>query len=124
MNNEAIYDFIIIGGGPTGSTAAYYLCERGYKVLVLEKEYFPRQHVGESLLPFCYPLFEELGVLEEMKKRFVRKPGARFSNHDGTKSSTWCFRNILTDDSYLSFHVVRADFDKMLLDNCEKKGLK
>lgn len=122
MTKTELYDFIIIGGGPTGSSSAAYLCKKGYKVLILEKEKFPRQHVGESLLPFCYPLFKELGVLDEMKKRFVRKPGARFSNHDGTKSSTWCFKNIIPDESYLSFHVVRADFDKMLLDNSRKLG--
>lgn len=117
---QTIYDFLIIGGGPTGSSAAIYLRRKGYHVLVLEREKFPRQHVGESLLPFCYPLFQELGVLDEMKKRFVRKPGARFTNHDGSKSSTWCFRNIIHDESYLSFHVVRADFDKMLLDHARK----
>lgn len=116
------FDFIIIGGGPTGSTSAIFLRRKGHKVLVLEREKFPRQHVGESLLPFCYPLFEELGILEELKKRFPRKPGARFSNHDGTKSSTWCFRNIIQDDSYLSFHVVRADFDKLLLDKAAAEG--
>lgn len=116
------YDFIVAGGGPTGSTSAIYLRRKGYSVLVLEREYFPRQHVGESLLPFCYPLFKELGVLEDMKKRFVRKPGARFTNHDGSKSSTWCFRNIIQDESYLSFHVVRADFDKLLLDKAKSEG--
>lgn len=122
MMKESLYDFIIIGGGPTGSSSATYLSRKGYKVLVLEKEKFPRQHVGESLLPFCYPLFQELGVLDEMKRRFVRKPGARFSNHNGTQSSTWCFKNIIPDESYLSFHVVRADFDKMMLDNASKNG--
>ena len=120
--SEKLYDFIIIGGGPTGSSAAIYLRWKGYSVLVLEREKFPRQHVGESLLPFCYPLFQELGVLEEMEKRFVRKPGARFSSHDGSNSSTWCFKNIIHDDSYLSFHVVRADFDKMMLDRAKENG--
>jgi len=119
---QDLYDFIIIGGGPTGSSAAVYLSRKGYRTLVLEREKFPRQHVGESLLPFCYPLFKELGVLDEMRKRFVRKPGARFSNHDGSASSTWCFKNIIKDESYLSFHVVRADFDKMMLDNAQKEG--
>lgn len=120
--DKRVYDFIIAGGGPTGSTSAIYLRRKGYNVLVLEREYFPRQHVGESLLPFCFPLFQELGVLDDMKKRFVRKPGARFTNHDGTKSSTWCFRNIIQDESYLSFHVVRADFDKLLLDKAKSEG--
>jgi flavin-dependent dehydrogenase len=122
MRSDQLYDFIIIGGGPTGSSAAIYLRWKGYKVLVIEREKFPRPHVGESLLPFCYPLFKELGVLDEMKKMFVRKPGARFTNQDGTKSSTWCFRNIIPDESYLSFHVVRAQFDKLLLDHARKHG--
>ncbi len=121
MSNQ-LYDFIIIGGGPTGSSSAIYLRRKGYSVLVLEREKFPRQHVGESLLPFCYPLFQELGVLDEMKKRFVRKPGVRFTNHDGKSSSTWCFRNVIEDESYLSFHVVRADFDKMFLDHARMEG--
>ncbi len=121
MENK-IYDFIIIGGGPTGSSAAIYLRWKGHSVLVLEREKFPRQHVGESLLPFCYPIFKELGVYDEMKKRFPRKPGARFTNADGSSSSTWCFKNIIQDESYLSFHVVRADFDKMLLDKARENG--
>jgi len=116
------YDFLILGGGPTGSSAAIYLRRKGYSVLVMEREKFPRQHVGESLLPFCYPLFKELGVYDEMKKRFPRKPGARFTNSDGSSSSTWCFKNIIQDESYLSFHVVRADFDKMLLDKAKESG--
>jgi hypothetical protein len=120
--SEKIYDVIIIGGGPTGSSSAIYLRRKGYNVLVLEREKFPRQHVGESLLPFCYPIFKELGVLPEMEKRFVRKPGARFTSHDGKSSSTWCFKNIIHDESYLSFHVVRADFDKMMLDKAREEG--
>lgn len=119
---EKTYDVIIIGGGPTGSSSAIYLRRKNYSVLVLEREKFPRQHVGESLLPFCYPLFKELGVLPEMEKRFVRKPGARFTSHDGKTSSTWCFKNIIHDESYLSFHVVRADFDKMMLDKARAEG--
>ncbi|HYG52585.1 MAG TPA: tryptophan 7-halogenase, partial [Flavobacteriales bacterium] len=56
------------------------------------------------------------------KKRFVRKPAARFSNHDGSANSTWCFKNVLHDESYLSFHVIRAYFDDMLLKNARKNG--
>ncbi len=121
---EQQYDIIIIGAGPAGSTAATILAKAGFSVLVLEKEKFPREHVGESLLPFCYHILEELGVLEEMKARFTRKPGVTFSNIDGSSASHWCFRNEIKGPSYLSFHVRRSHFDQMLLQNSLKHGAK
>src|SRR5437773_503671 len=102
-------DVIVIGGGPAGSTAAGLLSRSGHNVLLLEKAKFPREHVGESLLPFCYTLFEDFGVLEEMKKHFVRKPGVRFLNKDGSVSTTWCFNHVIHDPTYLSFQVARAE---------------
>jgi len=125
MHNPSakLYDYIVIGCGPTGSTVATKLARLGYSVLVFEKTKFPRMHEGESLLPFCYPLFEELGVLDEMKKNFVRKPGARFTSHDGTKNATWCFRRVIHDESYLAFNVERARFDHILMENARKNGV-
>ena len=86
------YDVIIIGGGPTGSTSASLLAEKGYKVLVLEKEKFPREHIGESLIPASYHTLERLGVLEELKKISPRKPGVNFVDSDGNNESLWCFK--------------------------------
>lgn len=113
---------MIVGGGPAGSTAATLLAKRGHRVAVLEKEEFPREHVGESLLPYCYPIFEELGVLDELAERFVRKPGVRFVDTEGSTQTTWCFAHVIKGPSYLSFHVIRSEFDQLLLDNAARNG--
>jgi flavin-dependent dehydrogenase len=119
---STLYDVIVIGGGPTGSTMATFLTRLGHQVLVLEKEKFPREHVGESMLPFCYDLFEELGVLGEMKANFTRKPGVTFANIDGSRSSHWCFGRVIDGPQSLSFHARRSEFDEMLLNNSRREG--
>ena len=117
-----MYDVIIIGGGPAGSTAASLLARQGNSVLLLEKEKFPREHIGESLIPLSYHTLKNLGVLEELKKISPRKPGVNFVESDGKKQSLWCFKNVVKDKSYLSFHVKRSLFDEMLLNNSRKNG--
>ena len=92
------------------------------RVLLLEREKFPREHVGESLLPFCYPLLQDLGVIDQLKKNFVRKPGVRFVDRDGNISTTWCFDHVIKDETYLSFQVIRGEFDHILLKNAAKNG--
>jgi flavin-dependent dehydrogenase len=123
MEKETSHDVIVIGGGPAGATAATLLARQNHPVLLLEREKFPREHVGESLLPFCYCLFKDLGVVDEMKKNFVRKPGVRFIDRDGNISTTWCFDHIIKDETYLSFQVIRSEFDHILLKNAAKNGV-
>lgn len=115
-------DVIVIGGGPAGSSVASFLAMKGHQVLLLEKEKFPRDHVGESLLPFCYKIFDQLGLLEQMKGSFVRKPGVRFIDKDGVGATTWCFDHVIHDHTYLSFQVVRSTFDELLLNNARRLG--
>src|SRR5215467_5565411 len=122
MEQETSHDVIVIGGGPAGSTAATLLARQNHRVLLLEREKFPREHVGESLLPFCYGLFKDLGVVDEMKKNFVRKPGVRFIDRDGNVSTTWCFSHVIKDQTYLSYQVIRGEFDHILLENAAKHG--
>lgn len=120
--SKSLQDVLIIGGGPAGSTAATLLAMKGHRVTVLEKEKFPRDHVGESLLPFCYKIFKKLGVLGELTRRYVRKPGVRFIDVDGRHFTTWCFGHVIKDPSHLSFHVIRSEFDHLLLENSRKNG--
>ena len=115
-------DVLVIGGGPAGSTMASFLAKKGHSTTLLEREHFPREHVGESMLPFCYHVFEELGVLETMKERFVRKPGVRFIDTDGSTNTAWCFNRHITDASQLSFQVIRSEFDDVLLRHSESLG--
>jgi flavin-dependent dehydrogenase len=115
-------DVVVIGGGPAGSTVASFLARKGHAVSVFERAVFPRDHVGESMLPFCYRIFEELGVLSEMEERWVRKPGVRFLDVDGVTSTTFCFGNKIEGPSHLSFQVLRSEFDEFLLDHSVEEG--
>ena len=116
------YDVVIAGGGPSGSSAATYLAKKGYRVAVFEKEYFPREHVGESLIPFCNYRLKDMGVMEEVKKFATLKPGINFLSKDGSRQSVWCFERVLKDIAGVTFHTDRATFDKILLDNAKKSG--
>jgi flavin-dependent dehydrogenase len=121
-DKNRLYDFIVIGGGPTGSTVATYLSRYGYSVMVFERAKFPRQHEGESLLPFCNPIFKDLGIVDELKKKFVRKPGVRFASCDNKSNATWFFHNIIPGENAISYHVIRAEFDDLLLKNTLQHG--
>jgi 2-polyprenyl-6-methoxyphenol hydroxylase-like FAD-dependent oxidoreductase len=74
-------DVAVVGGGPAGSNAAALLARAGLDVICLERERFPRFHVGESLLPASLPLFDRLGVREQIESAgFQRKNGAVFAD--------------------------------------------
>lgn len=120
---ESIYDTAIIGGGPGGSSAATYLANAGKRVVILEKEHFPRFHIGESLLPYNRKLFLEMGVLPAIEAAgFPRKFGAQFHLGNGRKSIKLVFGNGVFTHEHEAFQVERAKFDHILLKHAQGRG--
>jgi len=116
-------DVIVIGGGPGGSTAATMLACKGWRVLLLERERFPRQHIGESLLPASMPVLEELGVLPAVQAAgFLPKWGATMVW--GTERTPWSWYFRETNQRYPhAYQVWRPHFDHLLLENSRAHGV-
>ena len=116
-------DAIVVGGGPAGSTAATMMARKGLRVLLLEREHFPRDHVGESLLPASLPVLEELGVLTAVQDEgFLPKWGATMVWGRDRTPWSWYFRE--TNQRYPhSYQVWRPRFDQILLENARANGV-
>ena len=115
-------DVAVIGGGPGGSTVAALLARRGYKVIALEKAHHPRFHIGESLLPMNLPIFERLGVLEQVRELGVFKPGADFEADNERGYNTYAFARAIGKSPPHAYQVWRQDFDTMLYAHARKCG--
>lgn len=121
--SKTAYDVIVIGGGPGGSSAATFLRQAGRSVLVLEKEKFPRFHIGESLLPYNHILFEQMGVLPKLEAAgLFKKWGAQFHIGNGTKTLKLVFRRGKFTKEPGAFQVERAPFDHLLLQHAAEAG--
>ena len=118
------YDVIVIGAGPAGSASAAILAEKGRRVLMLEREKFPRYHVGESLLPFTFQPLERLGVIDKMRQSaFIKKFSVQFVSPSGKASQPFYFFNRYDRDTVAqTWQVLRSEFDQMLLENALSKG--
>lgn len=116
-------DVIVIGGGPGGTTTATLLARKGWRVLLFERARFPRDHVGESLLPASMPLLEDLGVMDQVAAAgFLQKWGATMVWGSGTEPWSWFFSE--TNHRYPhAFQVWRPEFDRILLENSREHGV-
>lgn len=114
-------DVIVIGAGPSGAIASALLVQKGYSVLVIEREEFPRFSIGESLLPQCMAFVEEAGMLAAVQAGdFQFKNGAAFQ-HDG-KYTDFNFTEKFSPGPGTTFQVQRGRFDKILADEAARFG--
>jgi len=111
---------LVIGGGPAGSTAATLLAREGFEVTLIEREVFPRYHIGESLLPSCLEVLDLLGAREKVEAYgFQQKHGGYFAW--GTEEWDLVFAKLRHP---YSFQVVRSEFDHLLLKHARSQGVK
>ena len=117
------YDCVVMGGGPGGCATATLVAAAGHSTLLVEREKVPRFHVGESLMPETYWTFERLGVLDQLKNsHFVKKVGVQFVSHSGKESQPFFFSQHDDRECSTTWHVERAELDRMLFENAAKKG--
>jgi halogenation protein CepH len=115
-------DVAVVGGGPAGAVAATMLADAGRRVVVFEREAFPRYHIGESLLSATLPIFDVIGVTDRLERHgFVRKPGGTFQWGRQQAPWTFAFRDDPGGRPY-AFHVIRSEFDQILLENARAHG--
>ena len=123
MIGNRSYDCVVIGAGPGGSTAAALVAEQGLSTLLLERDKMPRFHVGESLMPEAYWIFERLGIVHDLERgEFTRKNGVQFVSASDKETKPFIFADHDDRDSNVSWHVQRDKFDNLLYETAYNRG--
>jgi flavin-dependent dehydrogenase len=124
MVDSAVPRVIVIGGGPSGSTAATLIAQKGYNVRLLEREHFPRFHIGESLIPQTYWVMKRLNMLNKMKSsEFIRKYSVQFVGASGRLSEPFYFLDNNPHESSQTWQVKRSEFDQRMIENAAEHGV-
>jgi flavin-dependent dehydrogenase len=122
-NGTQVWDAIVIGGGPAGCSTACILAENDHRVLVLERERFPRYHIGESMIPFTNLPLKRLGLAERMEQSaFVRKFSVQFVQPNGRASQPFYFFTRYGTEVAQTWQVLRSEFDQILMEHARSKG--
>lgn len=126
MNSTFKTDVVIVGGGPGGAASAVFLAEKGLKAIIIEKEEFPRFHIGESMTGECGNMVRRLGLTEAMDSvpRTI-KPGVIVYGQGGKNSFEIPVmrRNEAGElEQTFTWQVRRGEFDQMLLDKAQQDG--
>jgi flavin-dependent dehydrogenase len=117
-------DVVVIGGGPAGSTVSTLLAQHGCRVKLYERERFPRFHIGESLIPETYWVFQRLKMLDKMKASpFVKKYSVQFVSASGKLSAPFYFWDNKPHECSQTWQVIRSEFDQLMLRNAAEQGV-
>ncbi|MDP6678258.1 MAG: NAD(P)/FAD-dependent oxidoreductase [Verrucomicrobiota bacterium] len=117
-------DVAVVGGGPAGTALATLLVQMGHKCCLFERDEFPRYHIGESLIPNTYSLFDKLGLLPALRQSdFPRKHSVRFVSPEGTESDPFYFSERIAGEPAVTWQVERGEFDRMMLDHARSNGV-
>src|SRR4249919_4034740 len=124
MTTSDVRDVVVIGGGHAGSTVSTLLAQQGLRVELFERDRFPRFHIGESLIPETYWVFQRLKMLDKMKASpFVKKFSVQFVNAAGKESAPFYFHDNKPHECSQTWQVIRSEFDAMMLDNAREHGV-
>lgn len=121
--NPSSCDVLVVGGGPAGSTIAPLLSQKGYRVVLVEKARHPRFHIGESLLPANLPIFEMLGVADEVASVGMVKNAAEFNSPWHSHQQRFYFADAWDKSMPSAYQVKRSEFDEILINNAARKGV-
>ena len=123
-NLSGTCDVAVIGGGPGGAALATFLARAGHKCIVFEQAQFPRYHIGESLIPHTYGIFERLGLLQQLRdSNFPVKHSVRFVSASGGESVPFYFSETIPGDRARTWQVERSQFDCMMLNHARANGV-
>src|SRR5438874_223817 len=123
-DSKTTTDVVVIGGGPAGSTVSTLLAQHGCRVQLYERERFPRFHIGESLIPETYWVFQRLKMLDKMRQSpFVKKYSVQFVNAAGKLSAPFYFHDNKPHECSQTWQVIRSEFDQLMLDNAQEQGV-